>query len=544
MEVREELSCGLCLLEVEVFKAIQHRHTSSPSVPPRSFQEEGGMDYNAKQATVLAAFLSVLAFYLVLRRHSFIRTIPGPKSPSWIFGHMLQLVLPPRYGDHEFQWQKMYGTVYQLKGCFGQDRLMVADTVALQHILNSPHFYRAPVLEAIINLLCGGHGVMVARGEEHRRLRAAMNVGFTAGAVRTYQEVFQRAAETLSEKLDTSPGAITDICPLLSSTTLAAISEAILGQSIDDLGQDFVENNIQIVALSATNSAMQMLADAIGAAFKAIRSETSLANRLGRRIVRQKVEAGEKGLEIDTDLFSLLLNPDTSDPMKRLSQDDVAAQTAVLLIAGQETTANTLGFALLELARHSDFQEKLRTEIQSTPTNSNDAGYENMPLLNACIKETLRLYPATPIADRVALQDTIIPFGKSIVTSTGEHISQIPVQKGQLVSLAIGAYQRLESRWGEDANEFNPYRWLGSKGPQGEAVGPYANLLSFLGGPRTCLGWRFAILEMQVILCEVVAKFSFAESKDASVRPRLLSNLLPIVSSGARALPLHITPVV
>ncbi|KAJ7159039.1 cytochrome P450 [Mycena crocata] len=522
------------------------------------------MDFAVKYATALAvALFSVLVVYLVLRRQSVIVTIPGPSSPSWIFGHMLELMLPPRYGDHEFQWQKIYGPVYRLKGCFGQDRLMVADTLAMQHILNSPHFYRAPLLEVMVTLLSGGHGQCFTLGEEHRRLRAAMNIGFTAGAVRNYQEVFQRVAETLTEQLDKSPGTITDICPLLSNTTLTAISEAILGQSIADLGSDFVENNIHIVALTASNSATQILTDAIGAnlpiwlwraatylpttAFKSFRNQISLTDRLGRRIVRDKMEAAEKGFETQPDLFSVLLNPDTLNATKRLSEEDVAAQTGILLLAGQETTANTIGFALWELARHPDFQEKLRAEIHTirgAAVNINTVALENMPLLNAFIKETLRLYPAVPISDRVALQDTVIPLGESIVTSTGEQINQIPVQKGQLVSLAIGAYQRLESRWGDDAKEFNPSRWLRATEPQGDAVGPYANLLSFLGGPRVCLGWRFAILEMQVILCEVVAKFSFAASEDTVVRPRLLNNLLPIVSSGEKALPLHIIPVV
>jgi len=94
-------------------------------------------------ATALAAI--VLAVYSVIRRRSAIRDIPGPPSPSWIFGHMQQLLLSPQYGAQEFQWLNEYGSVYAVKGCFGQDRLIVADPVALQYVLNSSKFCRAPI---------------------------------------------------------------------------------------------------------------------------------------------------------------------------------------------------------------------------------------------------------------------------------------------------------------------------------------------------------------------------------------------------------------
>ncbi|KAJ6554167.1 cytochrome P450 [Mycena capillaripes] len=372
---------------------------------------------------------------------------------------MRELCLSPQYGDHEFSWQKLYGAVYRLKGCFGQDRLMVSDPGALQYILNSPIFCKAPVLEGLTHLLFGGKSVIAARGDEHRRLRSALNVGFTAAAVRNYEPVFQEVATTISERFEESSGVSTNIRPLLGMATLTAISEAVLGISIDDLGEDFVANNLQIVDMTASQSEGQILADAIGAclpawcwhaamyfptmAGKIIRKERYLADRTGRRIVQKKMDAAAHGLESDTDVFGLLLTPENSDNTKRLSVDDVVAQTAVVLLAGQETTANAVAFGLLELARDADFQDKLRAEIHSTiGKGAKNIVYDNMPLLNALIKETLRLYPAGPLLDRVPTEDTIIPLKEAIVTSAGERISQIPVKKGQLLTVAIASYQR------------------------------------------------------------------------------------------------------
>ncbi|KAF7335030.1 Cytochrome P450 [Mycena venus] len=496
-------------------------------------------------------------------------TLPAGQAKRGALGHMQQLLLSGRYGDHEFRWQKMFGPVYRMKGCFGQDRLMVADPLALQTILNSPLFVRTGMFDILMRLLFGEESVICTEGrfrhgditrsklsvdvgDKHRRIRAAMNSGFTAAAVRTYKAVFEKVAETLSEQLENSPAGSINICPLLSLATLNAISEAVLRYSTQDLGEDFVANNVQVVKVSGTQSGTQILVEALSAGFpmwlwragmalptttfKIFRKLRYLTDQLARRIIRERRDAATQGLEMNDDYFSDLLASDN------MGEDEIIAQVGILLVAGQETTANTIAFALLELARHPDFQEKLRDEIHSALGTSQGAGpYDSMPLLNALIKEITRLYPALPLADRVALQDTIIPLAEAITTSTGEQITQIPILKGQFVTLAIASYQRLEPRWGKDVHEFNPSRWLDGTVSAGDAVGPYANLLSFLGGPHTCLGWRFAILEIQVILCQLVSKFSFAQAEGESIKPRFLNNLMPVVSSGEKAVPLHIT---
>lgn len=116
--------------------------------------------------------------------------------------------------------------------------------------------------------------------------------------------------------------------------------------------------------------------------------------------------------------------------------------TGILLIAGQETTTSVLMFGLLELARHPQFQDQLRSEARSFLGNQSSTSYDNIPLLNAFIKETLRLYPPGALQERVATRDTVIPLTDSIATSTGELMNQIAIRKGQVVSMAIASYHR------------------------------------------------------------------------------------------------------
>ncbi|KAJ7362526.1 cytochrome P450 [Mycena albidolilacea] len=505
-------------------------------------------------AIAFAALTSV-AVHLLFRQRSSIRQIVGPPSPSWLFGHTLQLRLSPQYGDHEFQWLKQFGSVYRLKTCFGQDQLMVADPLALQYILNGSAFERSGMLNVMVDLIFGEKSVVASKGNEHRRLRAALNVGFTATAVRRYQPIFEKMAETILEQLDNSPAVSTDIFPHLTNATLGAISEALFGTSIKDLGDEFVETSFQTIELSASRFKIKALVDTLGdwlpirfwrvathlptTTFRTIRRGSYLTNQIGRQIVRERLDAARQGLEMNDDLFSLMWNSDVAD---KISGDDIIAQMRLIFLAGQDTTATTVAFGLLELARNPTFQEKLRAEIQDA-LGTSAVTYDGMPLLNAFIKETVRLYPALPISDRIAVQDTTIPLADQIITSTGERMSHIPVLKGQHITLCIAAYQRVESRWGTDSHEFNPFRWLDGAEFRTEAVGPYANLLSFFGGPHTCLGWRFAVLQMQVIIFQLVANFSFAQVEGELVQPRFLSNLLPITSSGEKAVPLSITRI-
>jgi hypothetical protein len=141
------------------------------------------------------------------------------------------------------------------------------------------------------------------------------------------------------------------------------------------LGKDFVENNVEIVAITATQSEGHILADAIGsrlpgwlwraaiylptASASVVRKKKSLARLVGGRIVQEKVDAAKQGLELNNDLFSLLrtylsqksywnfdqrqnfaVAADPSDTAKNLSPDDLVAQVAIILLAGQETTVH------------------------------------------------------------------------------------------------------------------------------------------------------------------------------------------------------------
>ncbi|KAK6974521.1 cytochrome P450 [Favolaschia claudopus] len=509
---------------------------------------------------VLLALIFAGLVWRINKRRSTVRDIVGPPSSSWILGNMEQFVLPPRFGEYESAWRKRYGPVYRFKACFGEDRLMISDPAALQALVQSSDFVPTPRADALTCALCGPRNILSQVGQSHARLRAGLTPGFTAAATRRYQPIFEKVALTISEKLNAYEGKSTNMCSLLSVAAFDAIAEAVFGNSTESLDPEFVDVNLKVAHMATGRSKGTIIVEGIldylpkelcrkiinlpSKGLDLLRTQTRLATSEGHRIVQEKLDAAQQGLERGNDVFDLLLFPENSNTKESLNAEDIIGQMSFLMLAGGETTSNTLAFGLVELAKDVELQEKLRAEIHAAfSARPVSLAYDSLPLLNAFIKETLRLYPVIPTAERMVVADTIIPLSDPITLRNGRSIQQIPVRKGQIVVIGIGSYQMLESIWGADADVFRPSRWLDGTVHRGEAIGPYASLLTFLGGIRTCLGWRIAVLEMQVFLCELLAKFSFALAPDHVLGIQHATILQPVDSAGEKSVEMIVSRI-
>ncbi|KAJ7926314.1 cytochrome P450 [Mycena leptocephala] len=493
------------------------------------------LDYLAKYDTVYGgAFVSMIVIatlYYVFRPRSTVSSIVGPPRPSWIFGHMLQLMLPLQYGDHEFQWQKTYGPVYRIKGCFGQDRLIISDPVAIQYILNTTNFDHAPIFHHTIYLAEGGQSLSYVQGNTHKRLRAAMNVGFNAAAVRKYQPVFENLAHELAERLEATSGSTVDILPPLGIATLSAICDVVFGVSINDVEEELISNYFQLTTIVSSLSAQTFWPMPLEQGYRL----GFLAKQLGSRIIRDKMDAARKGLDIDNEFMDHFSPPQLDARNSAMSGDEIAGQTALFLLAGHETAVwtsfrevkltgttsvqmNAVSFALLELARSRAIQERLRAEINETWVGSAAYGWFWWLRFGSAVhlQETLRLYPGVPMSERIAVSDAVIPLKGPVTSSEGEQITAIPVRKGQLVTVATASYHRLASQWGNDSDEFKPSRWIDGTYKMRTLLVHTRTLEYSLAAPVPVSGkWRFSILEIQVLLCELIGNLSFTLPADS-----------------------------
>lgn len=201
-----------------------------------------------------------------------------------------------------------------------------------------------------------------------------------------------------------------------------------------------------------------------------------------------------------------------------MSDEEIYSQLSTFTLAGHDTTATTTAWVLYELSRNPHIQAQIREEILQTQERCQgdltSSDYDSMPMLNAVIKETLRVHPFVTTLLRVAAQDDVIPLSEPIIAVDGSFVSDIPIPKGQVIAASLYTYNRLPSVWGHDADVWNSDRFLHPSWSKQTPLGVYANLMSFSAGIRACIGWRFAIMEIQVLVTELLGKFEFSPSEE------------------------------
>ena len=201
-------------------------------------------------------------------------------------------------------------------------------------------------------------------------------------------------------------------------------------------------------------------------------------------------------LEKRGDILSRFMNKKNPETGEHFNFDFLRDIVMSFFIAGRDTTACTLTFAIKLLAEHPSAQERLFREVIVAFGSDGDPECDsvgNLPYLDAVIKESLRLYPPVPSDVKGCVDDDTLPSGHFL--PAGTDVTFEPYAMGRSTEL-----------WGEDAHLFNPERWLGEK------IGPPEDMFKFpvfQAGPRYCLGMRMALLEAKVLTAMIVRKYVF-----------------------------------
>lgn len=191
-----------------------------------------------------------------------------------------------------------------------------------------------------------------------------------------------------------------------------------------------------------------------------------------------------------------------------------------------ETTASSLTWASYLLSKYPDVQTKLRDEVigalgdnpaASDPPADLADTLKGLPYLNGIIHETLRLFPTVPLTMREAVRDT--------------QVGEYPAPKGTVMVVSIWQINRSPDVWGPDAGEFKPERWINEKdGKPNRHGGAQSNydFITFLQGPRSCIGQEFARAEMRCLLARLVTSFTWDLAMDEkNILPRGVITIKP-----------------
>lgn len=165
---------------------------------------------------------------------------------------------------------------------------------------------------------------------------------------------------------------------------------------------------------------------------------------------------------------------------------------------------------------HPDVQDKLRQEVTAARKDG-DIEYDELmglPFLDAVCRETLRVFPPVPTLQRVTRHDIVLPLLFPVKSVDGKtEIKEIPLKKNTGVVVSLMNVNRCKAIWGDDADEWKPERWmkpLPASVASAHLPGVYASMMTFIGGGRACIGFKFAEMELKLALSVLLETFVFS----------------------------------
>jgi len=327
-----------------------------------------------------------------------------------------------------------------------------------------------------------GPGLLTAEGEDWTRQKRFLQPLFTKAAVGGYADLMVGEIETVVGEWDVEGSPTVDLSLQMQRLTLRVVLAALFGEAADDL-LPHVRRSFPAVSDTILRRGLGAVRMPAGIPTRRVRRGRAARDELFGMcdaIVAARREGRTSG---KTDLLSLLLAARDGD--ERLGDEEVRSQVLLFMMAGHETTAIALTFALHLLGRHQHLQDAVRAEVHGVlgdqpPTA---ARVSELPLTTAVLKEAMRLYPSAPILGRMTVEEDDL---------LGHRVSP-----GTTVVVVPWTIHRHPDFW-VDPLVFDPTRFTGT-GARPEPAHRYA-WMPFGGGPRACIGQHFSMVEAALAL--------------------------------------------
>eukprot|EP01036_Dinobryon_divergens_P029748 gene29748-38888_t len=428
-----------------------------------------------------------------------------------------------------------FGGVYKL--LFGpKSFIIISDPIIAKHILrDNSKAYDKGVLAEILEPIMG-KGLIPADPETWRVRRRAIVPGFHKAWYNAMCKTFVDCNQPLIEKLEK---AIISQEVVNMETEFCSVSLDIIGKSVFnfDFGSVTTESPVIQAVYCALKEAEHRsitplpywnlpFANQLVPRLRRFNKDLKLLDTVLDELIvkalatqnKQDIDELEKrdySTMENASLLRFLVDMRGEDTTSKQLRDDLMT----MLIAGHETTAAVLTWAMFELSQQPDLYAKVRKEIDEV-VGSRDPTFDDisrLQLVRLVIAESLRMYPEPPLLIRRALEDHTLPAG---------HVGfETKIVRGTDIFIAIYNIHRSPEYW-DEPNKFNPERFLkpfkNPDRPQWEGYSPilttlYPNevhadyaYLPFGAGPRKCVGDQFACMEAAVTLAMLIKRFDFS----------------------------------
>ena len=314
--------------------------------------------------------------------------------------------------------------------------------------------------------------------------RRTLQPVFTKQQVRRFGGHMSQAAESVVAGWQ--DGATVDLDAECRTLTLRALGQSVFGLDLTDRAADLAEP-LRIAVTYVADRALRPLRVPSWLPTRARRRATAASDTL-HRLAGDILTACRADPDVDAPLVHALIA--ATDPVtgKRLSDNEIADEMIVFLFAGHDTTATTLTYAMWQLGRHRHIQDRVAAEVDQLPDR--DLEPDDVPALPytvAVLHEALRMCPPGPTGSRMAERDVAIAGYR--------------VPAGTFLVFGRLAVQTDPALW-DRPDTFDPDRF----GPDNTARRDRWQYVPFGGGPRSCIGDHFAMLEATLGLATFVRR--------------------------------------
>ncbi|KAI0487501.1 cytochrome P450 [Xylaria cf. heliscus] len=515
---------------------------------PKIFNLNTHLDIAAVIFLVNYVFAAVFWGLIYPRLFSPLRHLDGPRNLISLTHRSLVVSGRPG-GDLFLDLAKKYPDQEILNLSAFDFQVVITKPRMLSDLLvhNAYDFIKPPKLSGLLRHVLGD-GLVMVEGDEHKFLRKNTMPAFSFRHIKDlYPMMWEKSvlmSKVLQDALENGEGkgtGIVDLSNWTSRVTLDIIGVAGMGREFNTLKKaedpllGIYEQLLEpapaklVFAMSSILfglSFVRLLPWKMNTLFKHL---TTTLSTLCMPMLQEKKNAIINSKDDHFDVLSLLIKTGNfTDPQLR-------DQLLTFLAAGHETTSSALSWACYLLSKHPKYQDALREEIRHALPNDSEidkstdlaAILEPLPYLNGIMNETLRLYPTVPLTMRQAIRDSNLA-------------GQI-IPEGVTVILSMWQMNRSPDLWGPEAGEFRPERWItaGKPNSNGGANSNY-DFLTFLHGPRSCIGQGFAKAEMRCLLASMIRNFSWDLAMDESkILPKGAITIKPSNGLLLKLKPLH-----
>ena len=360
---------------------------------------------------------------------------------------------------------------------------------AIRHVLvdNYENYSRTPAGLRVLRPMLG-EGLLIAEGRAWKHQRRTLAPAFTPRAVTTLIPHMVAVTDETIANLRRSGGGAVDLREIMQRMTLEIAGRTMFSFGMERHGATLRDFVMEYADRLARPNFLDLVLPANWPTprdFPRARFRKRWTDFVGMLMAERRAAGKQEGAPA-RDLFDLMNAARDPETGEAFSEAQLGDQVATMILAGHETTATALFWALYLLALDPVAQEQLAAEARQVSADG-EADLERLKFTRAVVDETMRLYPPAFLIARAA--------------AGNDEVAGIPIKRHDVILIAPWLLHRHEKLW-RDPNAFVPERFLSPAPPPDRFA-----YLPFGVGARVCIGAHFALVEATLALARIIAAF-------------------------------------